>query len=244
MKILPVRTDIIRSEDSLFQILGSHLPRLREGDVLCVTSKILALCQGRTAPLSEKDACIVRESKRVLKTPWTSLTLTDDGWCANAGVDESNADGEIILLPKHPMKEALEIRRYLQKRFQLRRFGVVITDTRSVPLRVGTIGRAIGWSGFRPLKSYVGKKDLFGRKSRVTISNVADALSASAVLCMGEGSERTPMVIFRNAPVDFVRRDSPSRLWMPEVDDMYRPIYLSSARSSQVSRRVRPRSKT
>ena len=91
------------------------------------------------------------------------------------------------------------------------------------------MGRSIGYAGFEPLKSYVGKKDLFGRKSRFTQSNIADALAASAVVVMGEGNEQTPVAILRDAPVRFtkqrgVNKKSPSLVLLPEKD-IYAVVY-------------------
>ena len=102
---------------------------------------------------------------------------------------------------------------------------MIITDTRSTPLRVGTLGRAIGYAGIKPLKSYIGKRDLYGRKSRVTISNHVDALAVSAVLTMGEGNERIPLVIIREAPVQFSQNQKREELNIPAQKDLFSSIY-------------------
>jgi F420-0:gamma-glutamyl ligase len=130
----------------------------------------------------------------------------NDGWNINAGIDESNAKEGIVFLPKDAFFSAEMIRSHLKKRFHVKKIGVIVTDTKSLPLRVGTIGRSIGFAGFEPIKSYIGKKDIFGRKSRVTKSNFVDALSAAAVMIMGEGNEKTPIAIIENAPVKFISR--------------------------------------
>lgn len=227
MHLIPIRTAIVRKGDSIYRFLDKAIVSMKEGDILCVTSKVLALCQRRTIRIEEKEAYISRTAKKIIQTPWAKIALMDDGWCINAGVDESNADGEIILLPKDPMGSARRIRKYLAKRFGLKRIGVLITDTRSVPLRVGTIGRAIGWSGFSPIRSYIGKEDLYGRMSRVTQSNVTDALAASAVLIMGEGNERVPLVLLRHAPVEYRAKNSfsPSDMHLSEHRDIFRFIF-------------------
>ncbi len=143
----------------------------------------------------------------MIETPWAALTRSESGWGINAGIDESNAEaGTVILLPKDPFASATRMRRFLKEKYGIRECGVLITDTRSVPLRIGTIGRAIGFAGFAPIRSYVGVKDLFGRESRVTVSNLADALAASAVAVMGEGAEQTPLAVVRDAPVTFMDR--------------------------------------
>jgi len=118
----------------------------------------------------------------------------------SAGIDESNAGDYFILWPEQPQKIAAMLRRWFCRAYGLRQLGVIITDSRSMPLRRGVIGVAIGWAGFSPLYDYRGKKDLFGRTLRVSQANVADALAAAAVLAMGEGAEQTPLTIIRGAP--------------------------------------------
>ena len=211
---------------------------------MAVTSKIVALSQNRIAPLKQKNELIKQLSKKVLKTPWALLTLTNEGWCVNAGADESNADGAIILLPDHPHTVAKALQKFLMQHYFLKHLGIIITDTRSVPLRKGTIGRAIGYAGFESTKSYVGKRDLFGRKSRHTESNIADALAASAVLVMGEGNEKSPMALIINAPIHFVSREkkhSPHELTLSPKKDLYKAVFIHAARASHnISKKKRP----
>ncbi|MDD5528206.1 MAG: coenzyme F420-0:L-glutamate ligase [Patescibacteria group bacterium] len=206
MQIIPVKTPIFRENNNLVNFIFDNIPPLNNSDIIAVTSKIVALSQGRTGKLKNKEELIIGSSKRIIKTPWALLTLINDDWCINAGVDESNGNHKVVLLPNNIFKTAETIRTKLMKHFCLKKLGVLITDTKSLPLRVGTIGRAVAYAGFQSLKSYIGKKDLFGKKSRLTKSNIADALSASAVLVMGEGSEQTPIAIIKNAPVNFTSK--------------------------------------
>jgi F420-0:gamma-glutamyl ligase len=117
-----------------------------------------------------------------------------------AGIDESNGNGNYILWPKGPQKSAGEVRQYLKKRFSLKNVGVIITDSTARPLHYGTEGVGIGYSGFAPSNSYIGKPDLFGRDLKVSISNILDALAAAAVVVMGEGNEATPLAIINDLP--------------------------------------------
>jgi len=245
MEIIPIKTRLFTERTPLVEFIRSHIRRLREGDIVVVTSKIVALSQGRVGSLAAKREHIYHGSQKVIETPWALLTLTDDGWCVNAGVDESNANGRLILSPENTRRTAETVRKKLLKHFSLKRLGVLITDTKSLPLRVGTIGRSIGYSGFEPLKSYIGKKDLFGRKSRLTQSNVADALAASAVLVMGEGNEQTPIAIIRDAPVRFTKQSiadkkRTSLVLSPETD-IYAAIFKDAERVfRKPSRKNRP----
>ncbi len=206
MLIHGIKTALFAKGDSLSAFVTTNVPELKSGDVLMITSKIVALAEKRTGKVFDKTKLIARESQEIIETPWAFLTHTNDGWGINAGIDESNADEELILLPKDAFTSAEKLRDKLLKQFKIKKLGILITDTRSVPLRVGTIGRAIGYAGFKPLKNYIGKDDLFGRKSRVTQSNHADALAAASVCVMGEGSEQTPLALIVDAPVTFVTR--------------------------------------
>ncbi len=226
MEILAIKTKLFPAGADLLAFLLKNLPVLNNGDVVAITSKIIALSQNRVGLLVDKTMLIRQESKEIIEMPWALLTLTDDGWCLNAGADESNAAGKLILLPKDPYRVANIIRAKLLKHFRLNKLGIIITDTKSVPLRVGTIGRALAYAGFKPLRSYIGKADLFGRKTRFTESNLADALAASAVLLTGEGDESKPLAIIRQAPLDFVeiRRKLRTLALNPETD-VYGPIF-------------------
>lgn len=96
----------------------------------------------------------------------------------------------------------------MKSKFKLRNLGVIITDSTTSPLRYGVTGKCITYCGFKGVKSKIGEPDLFGRNLRMTRVNVADALSAAAVLCMGESKEQTPLDIIDDLPfVEF--QDNP-----------------------------------
>ena len=120
----------------------------------------------------------------------------------SAGIDESNSKGLLTLWPSNPQASANSIYDYLRDKFQLKELGVIITDSRLLPLRWGTTGVTIAYCGFNPLKDYIGKPDIFGKPLKHTKANVSDALAAAAVLIMGEGSEQTPLAMLED--LDFV----------------------------------------
>lgn len=233
MRVTSIKTRRFKPREPLVPFLESALPRLRDGDCVCVTSKIAALSQGRVASLNDrtKDEWIEIESDRDLKTPWCRLTLKNGEWCANAGVDESNAQGKLILLPKDPSRVARRVWRALRARYQLRNLGVIITDTRIYPLRAGVMGVSLAHAGFKGLRSYVGEPDLDGRPFAHTQVNVANALAVAAVLAMGEGGEQTPLAIIRGARLEFTSRpQNPRSLVVRPKDDVYLAAYLEDAR--------------
>ncbi|HTV22359.1 MAG TPA: coenzyme F420-0:L-glutamate ligase [Polyangiaceae bacterium] len=236
MRVQPLRTHRIGSADrDLFAILDAHVTTLAEGSVLAITSKIISISEGRVVPMAgaDKGRLIAEEAERFLPASasrWgVSLTLTRGMLIATAGIDESNSDGHFILWPSDPQATANAIRAYLAQRFSLARVGVVVTDSRTSPLRLGVTGIALAHSGFRALNDYVGVKDLFGRALRMTKVNVMDALATAAVLVMGEGSEQTPLAVIDDAPfVEFQDRDPTvaelEPLRVPPEDDLYAPL--------------------
>ena len=235
MKIIAIKTPIFEEKENLLDFINNQISSLEEDCIVVITSKVVALSQGRVGKIKDKDKLIKQNSQKIIKTPWVPLTLVENEWCINAGIDESNAKNKIILLPKNPFKIAEQIQKSLKKHFSLKHLGVIITDTKSIPLRVGTIGRPIAYTGFNPLKSYIGKKDLFGRKSRLTQSNIADALATSAVLIMGEGDEQVPIVIIKNAPVEFTNKKITKKyknLTLSPKKDIYARVFTFSEHES------------
>lgn len=228
MRIESNPTRIFREREDLLSFIEAHVRKLPECSIVVVTSKIVALAEGRTASVfskQEKDALIKRESVKAIRTKHVWLTVKDGMLMANAGVDESNADGKIILLPKDSFAAARSIRRRLKAHFRLKRIGVIITDSRTVPLKAGVMGVALGYAGFKGLREYRGKPDIFGRKLKMTRTDVADSLAAAAVLLMGEGDERKPLAIVYGAPVEFADTVKRSELSIAIEDDMYRPFF-------------------
>lgn len=238
MVVKPIKTHkVVPGKDTnLYVILDRHLPRLKEGSVVAVTSKIVAICEGRFVKIGEadKDKLIEQEAEyylpRKLNKYGVMLTIKQNVLAPSAGIDESNARGHYVLWPSDPQKTANEVHDYLKKKYKLKRLGVIITDSRTLPLRWGTIGVSLAYSGFKPLNNYIGKKDLFGRKLEVTQSNIADSLAIAAVLAMGEGAEQTPLAVIEDVPFVQFQSDHPPRseLKMFHVDmrkdDMYAPV--------------------
>lgn len=161
------------------------------------------------------------------------LTIKYNTLIASAGIDESNGNGYYILWPDNPQQVANEVRRYLCARFSLKKVGVIITDSKTTPLRRGTTGFTLAHSGFNALNNYIGKPDIFGRKFTMTKANIADGLGAAAVLAMGEGSEQTPLAIITNIPhITFQQRDPTKKerkeLTISFKEDLYAPLLTNT----------------
>lgn len=225
MQVKPIRTRIFKERENLADFIAEHIPRLTDGSVLVVTSKIAALAEGRTVKSEEKDRIIKAESDFAVETKWVWLTVKDRLVMANAGVDESNADGKLILLPRNSFTAAAKLRTELMRRYKVKKLGVLLTDSRVMPLRAGVVGVALGYAGIKGLRSYVGQKDLFGRAFRFEKTNVADSLATAAVFAMGEGAERCPLALVENAPIEFTERVSRQELSIDPADDLYLPFF-------------------
>lgn len=175
---------------------------LRDGDIVVVTSKIVAKCEGRVVPAASRDEWINHESVRTVaewRTPRgsTRVVQTRHGLVmAAAGIDESNTeDGTIVLLPEDPDSSARDIATRLRARVGAE-IGVVISDTMGRPWRLGVTDVAIGAAGLVPLDDYTGRVDPFGRTLEMTVVAIADEIAAAADLATGKT---------RSAPVAIVR---------------------------------------
>lgn len=231
MQFLPIQTRVLQPpNDDLFAVLDESLPELKEKDIVVVSSKVVAIGEGRCVAKGDfnKETHIKNEAQLVIPRPYwgAPLTVTNNVMVSSAGVDLSNSADFYTLLPKNPFKSAKAIHRYLSKKHGLTNVGVIITDSRSEPCRYGAVGVSIGFWGIEPLISHVGKTDLFGRKIRVARSNVVDGLAAGAVVVMGEVDEATPIVIARDVPnAQFVTGNQREKLFCRFEDDTFRVLY-------------------
>ena len=206
MKISSIKTHKITELDTdIFAVLDKYVEALEEGSVLAVTSKIVSITEGSVLKIEDgedpeiKEKLIEENSQFYLKRSSSkyniSFTVTNNILSASAGIDESNGNGFYILWPKDAQDSANKIREYLVQKFNLKNVGVVITDSKTTPLRWGVTGISLAHSGFNALNDYIGKPDLFGRPFVYEKLNISDSIAAAAVLEMGEGSEQTPLAV-------------------------------------------------
>ena len=214
MQIHPIKTHPITVKDTdILAILDMYLPKVPERSVIAIASKIIAICEGRVAPMTEsKDELIQREAELYIpasENPYhINLTITRGMLAAGAGIDESNANEMYILWPKDPQKSANMIRKHLRGKHRIKNLGVIITDSRTTPMRWGVTGVTLGYSGFLPLKDYIGTPDVFGRPFQFEKLSVMDTLASAAILVTGEGNEQTPIAVMSEIPlIEFVEPD-------------------------------------
>jgi coenzyme F420-0:L-glutamate ligase/coenzyme F420-1:gamma-L-glutamate ligase len=202
-------------------------------DIIAVTQKIVSKAEGRIVALSSVDPSaysasiakrmskdprlievILRESRRIVRMRGEVLICeTHHGFiCANAGVDQSNVEGEdtVTLLPKDPDRSARELARTLG-------CGVIVTDTFGRVWREGLVDAAIGIAHVPAFIDLRGKQDSYGHPLRVTLLAAADALAAAAGLAMGKTS-RTPAALIRGFPWERTDSSAATLLRAPERD--------------------------
>ena len=239
MHVTPIKTNAISPLDSLNNVFDTYLPKLKERDILVVTSKIVSICEGRVVTNDDavdKDHLIESESDYYLDPSVSryhvTLTIKNNMLVASSGIDESNGNGSFVLWPKNAHESADLIWQYLRTKHMLTHFGVLITDSRTVPLKWGTIGAALSWCGFVPLKNYIDEPDIYGKRLRMTKQSIIEGLAASAVLTMGEGNEQTPLAVICDVPfVEFVdhppTKQERDDLVIDPKDDLYAPLLTS-----------------
>ncbi len=198
---------------------------LRDGDVLVISSKFVAISEGRIVSLSSviptseareaaarygfsPELCelVLRESDEVVGgVPGFILAVKNGLLTPNAGIDKSNIQhGRVVLYPRNPHQSAEFVREGLKFR-RGAALGVVISDSRLMPMRRGTVGVALASSGIEGILDLRGKGDLFGNILRVTSQAIADDLCSAAQLLMGEADERTPIVLIRGVGENLLR---------------------------------------
>lgn len=233
MKLIPIKTKkfLPPQDDLLLELKKKLHGRLRDGDILVITSKVVSIHEGRSVPISDsktKKELVRAESDAYLKAEhpgeW-DLSVKHSALLLSAGIDESNAAGHYLLLPKDPMRSARMLRAFLIDYFEFSQLGIVISDSHSLPFRYGTLGISLGFAGFKPVRHFKGKKDLFGRAFEYTRINVADAIAGAAVFMMGETTEQTPLCIVRDVPhVLFSEQVKKGDLLIPPQKDIYYPL--------------------
>jgi coenzyme F420-0:L-glutamate ligase len=231
--LIPVRTrPLLPPQDDLWDALDAALPPLHEGDVLAITSKVVAIHQGRCVAahaVADKEELVAREAEHWLPKASSkygiTLAIKGNTLIASAGIDASNARGHYVLWPSDPWGAARDIVVRLKAKHGLSRLGVILTDSHCIPLRRGTVGISISCFGFEPLFDYRGRPDIFGRPLEVTMSNQADAMAAAAVGLMGEGAECIPAVIIRGWPgLTFSDADHRKDFLIPPDEDIFAPL--------------------
>lgn len=237
MKVSAFKTDKITPESyqDITQVLDEFLPAVKENSILAVTSKIVSITEGQVVKAggADKDKLIEQESQYYLpkeeNTYNISLTIAKNTLIGAAGIDGSNGGDYLVLWPKDPFESANKIRQYLKNRFKVKNIGVIITDSKTTPLRWGVTAFALSYSGFKPLKDYIGKPDIFGKLMLITKMSIIDNLACSAAVVMGEGAEQTPLALLEDLPFVEFQDSNPTEVELKNLQispdgDLYTPL--------------------
>jgi len=222
----------IRPGANLAEVIVGAAPRLADGDIVVVTSKIVSKAEGRVLRAGRDDAIAAESVRVVARRGPTVIAQTRHGLVmAAAGVDRSNtAPGTVVLLPEDPDGSARRLRKAISD-LTGARVGVLITDTMGRPWRNGQTDVAIGAAGVMPLRDHRGQTDSFGNVLEVTVAAVADEIAAASELVKGK-TDHVPVAIVRGlaelvsglGEADDPDVDGPgaAALIRPAAEDMFR----------------------
>lgn len=240
MQLIPLKSHLLKPEENLIEALKKALSqkkeKLKNGDIIAIASKAVAYSQGRLVSVGNKEsfrALVKKEADKVLEDGEMVITLKNNILIPNAGIDNSNTPkGFSVLWPEEPFKSARLIRQDLIKGTNLKKFGVLITDSHCQPLRLGTSGIAIGWAGFEGVLDERGKRDLFGKKMEYTRMAIADNLASAANLLMGETNAAIPFVIIRGFDAEWNnKKASAEDYFISPKDCIYKNFYKDSLKA-------------
>ncbi|MEU1984883.1 coenzyme F420-0:L-glutamate ligase [Nocardia sp. NPDC019395] len=228
-----------RPGDDLAEHIAACAPWLADGDVLVVTSKIVAKAEGRivAAPTDpeQRDAArrrlVEQESVRIVARRGRTLITENRLGIVQAasGVDGSNVErDELVLLPADPDGSAKGLRSALATRLGVNT-AVVITDTMGRAWRNGQTDIAIGSAGLRVLHDYSGAVDGQGNELQVTEVAIADELAAAADLVKGKLGG-VPIAVVRglalsdngSTAADLVRAGTDDLFWLGTAEALQR----------------------
>jgi coenzyme F420-0:L-glutamate ligase / coenzyme F420-1:gamma-L-glutamate ligase len=249
IEIIPIYLHAdVRPNDKLEILILESIKKSRQtllnDDILVIAHKIVSKSENQIVELrkiepssrsiaiakeQEKDPRIVElilnESTQIVRNSRGIIIVeTNQGLvCANAGIDQSNVEdgyNHAVLLPIDPDKSARKIKASLKKKTG-KDIAVIISDTFGRPFREGQTNVAIGIAGMEPLRSYIGKTDMYGKKLRVTQIAIADEIASAAELVMGKAN-RIPIVIIRGYGYQRSQKSTISQLIRSRKKDLFR----------------------
>jgi len=206
---------LITKDQNIANIICS-LAQLDEHDIIVVASTIVSKVEGRIidldriTPTSEAirisklidhdpkfvQAVLDESTEVIMESPIFLVRHTSGNICINAGVDLSNVEDGLLLLPVDPDRSARKLKEDIFK-LTGKRVSVIITDTNGRAFREGQTGIALGVAGINTHHDWRGSTDLFGITLEVANEAVVDEIAGFANCMMGEGDWGTPVVVIR-----------------------------------------------
>ena len=187
--------EVVDGDDLAGLVAGSV--DLRDGDVVAITSKVVAKAEGRVRR-GDRDEAVASETVRVVarRGPVRIVRTAHGLTMAAAGVDASNVPrGSVVLLPADADDSARRVRSRLLA-LTGANVGVLVTDTAGRAWREGQTDIAVGAAGLVPMEDFAGRVDGHGNELAVTRPAVADELAGAAELALGKLTAR-PVAVLR-----------------------------------------------
>jgi coenzyme F420-0:L-glutamate ligase len=256
MQLIPIKMPVIKKGDDIinlfFLALEENEQAIKEGDIIAFADKIIAISDGRyvnydvvkpskkAKSLAEQHCLepgfvelVVRNADVIYGgVPRALLTLKNDIIIANAGMDHKNVpENSASMWPPNPNDTATELRNQIEAKTGTK-VGVILVDSHTVPLRMGTLGFALGLAGFKPIKDCRGMNDLYGKPLLITRINIADDLACAAHFLMGETDERISIVILRNTNIEITNNFDPRELIIPKKECLFLKHFKNEDKTS------------
>lgn len=230
---------LIKKGDDIGQIICERT-NIVDGDVIVIASTIVGKAEGRTFTLQgivpgtkaveiSKNskfspgfiqAVLDRSNECLISSPILLVEMKNGHICINAGIDESNVEGEVFLeLPTDSDMGAESIGKKIESSTGTH-ISVIITDTNGRAFKIGQTGVAVGVYRIHPLKDWRGQRDLFGKELKVTEESVADEIAGAANLLMGEGNGGYPVVIIRGLKLRSQDNASVKEMYRSDKEDL------------------------
>lgn len=242
MIILPVRTPVLTAESDFAEVLCAAM-QFQDGDIVVVSSKAVATCEGDgydlTTLTTSPDAvalgehaqrnpvfmeAVLQETKRLRgevigHCPGAALTvLRPDGMqgeiiAPNAGLDTSNVPLSRAI--GWPVDPVASVKklRHAIEEITSVRIALIIGDSCCSIRRKGVTAFALTVSGVDPLRNEIGTNDLYGRALRMTEEAVADQLTIAANAVMGNAAQSAPAAVIRDHGITFTDFEG----WVPVI---------------------------
>ena len=230
---------LIHAGDNLPSIICENI-ELQDRDIVIAASTVVAKAEGEIfrleaitpgkisleiAARAGKDArfieAVLSRSREVLvEKPFMLVTTLSGHTCVNAGIDESNIENGFLLYPpESPDASASRLGQELEK-LSGKKLSVIVTDTNGRAFKIGQTGIAIGIYKIKPVKRWIGEKDLFGKDLEITEEAIADELAGAANLLMGEGADGIPVVVIRGLDYYCDKETYIKEMYRPEEQDI------------------------
>ncbi|MDF1557144.1 MAG: coenzyme F420-0:L-glutamate ligase [ANME-2 cluster archaeon] len=199
--------------------------RIVHTDDIIPTPQALKIAKKTGADEAMVQAVLDESTEVILESPIFLVRHTSGNICINGGVDKSNVEDGLLLLPSDPDECAKKLKEDIF-RLTKKRVSVIITDTNGRAFREGQTGIALGAAGIDTHHDWRGSTDLFGHILEVANEAVVDELAGFANCLMGEGNWGTPVVVIRGLEL-YSENDGMDAIFRSNDTDIIRKALLA-----------------